>query len=136
MSWHGDCTELLEQAQHVHIQPGFHELAVLDAVDNDAWNGHLCETWFSLLARRFDILIERKEIGRIISVLEGNQPLVVVPVSCSRPSLSLVAQEVDVDPAAATRFQCPPACARPCDMPLPFALIPGSNDADDICFIP
>ncbi len=45
-----------------------------------------------------------KEIARVIRVLEGHQPLVVDPVGGSHPSLSLLAQEVDVDATTGKRL--------------------------------
>jgi len=39
----------------------------------------LFETWFFLLHGRWNILIERKKVGRVIPVLESHQPLVVDP---------------------------------------------------------
>jgi hypothetical protein len=53
---------------------------------------------------RCDILIERKKVGRVIPALEGDQPLVVDPVCGSHPSLSLLAQEVDIDATTGKRL--------------------------------
>jgi hypothetical protein len=43
----------------------------------------LFETLVYLLVSRFDILVEREEVGRVIPVLEGHQPFIVDPISGS-----------------------------------------------------
>ena len=65
---------------------------------------YLSETWFFLLDCRFDILIKREEVGRIIPVLEGHQPFVVDSIGGSDPLFALVTQEVDIDPRASKRL--------------------------------
>ena len=65
---------------------------------------YLSETWFFLLDRWFDILIQREEVGRIIPVLEGHQPFVVDSIGGSDPLFALVTQEVDIDPRASKRL--------------------------------
>src|SRR5258706_1427988 len=99
----------------------------------------LSETWFFLLDRRFDILIKRKEVGRIIPVLEGNQPFVVSPVGGSHPSLPFIAQEVDIDSAAGKGLHGPPACTGPPYVLVcltRFAVIPRGHHADHIGLFP
>ena len=57
-------------------------------------------TYCSSPHRGLDVLVEMKEIARVVLALEGNQPFVVDPVGGSHPSLPLVAQEVDIDAEA------------------------------------
>src|SRR3712207_2193393 len=62
------------------------------------------------------VLIEAKLVGRIVLVLQGYQPLVVLAVRLPNPVFSFFSQVVDVDAAFEERFHRLEELTRPPDV--------------------
>ena len=63
-----------------------------------------------------DVLVQPKQVGRVILVLQSDKTFVVAAVSSLDPGSFLYIQMVDVDLTGCKRFDCRPDLARPLDM--------------------
>src|ERR1051325_3343885 len=87
----------------------------------------LCMNSLLYLSGWLDVLIQLEEVGRVILVFQGNQPVVVGPISRPYPLLALIAEKVDVDAAQREGTRGRPEHPRPPDMPLRVAIFPGRH---------
>jgi hypothetical protein len=64
----------------------------------------------------FDVLVQPKQVGRVILVLQGDEAPVVVCIGGLDPGPLLCIQVIDVDFARRERLHCRPELAGPLDM--------------------
>jgi hypothetical protein len=89
-----------------------------------------------LLHGRLDVLVQVKEVGGIIPLLEGHQSLVVDAVGRSDAFLPFIAQEVDIDTEASKRSGGCPERTRPLHMLLRLVVGPRREHAQDVRLLP
>jgi hypothetical protein len=66
--------------------------------------------------RGLDVLIQPKQVGRVILVLQSDKTFVVTAISGLDPGSFLCVQVVDIDLTGRKRFDCRPDLAGPLDM--------------------
>src|SRR5215212_3693289 len=70
------------------------------------------------LHRRWDVLVEAEEVGRVVLVLQRNQPIVVGVIGGPHPLLALHTEIIDIDRRWRERLQRVPKFSRPGDVAL------------------
>src|SRR3984957_17409909 len=64
----------------------------------------------------FYVLVQPKQVGRIIPVLEGDEPSIIVAIGGPDPCCFLSVQVIDIDFAGRERFHCRPELTSPLDL--------------------
>ena len=66
--------------------------------------------------RGFDVLVQPKQVGRVVLVLERDEPSVVVAIGGPDPRRFLGVQVIDINFAGREGFHCRPELAGPLDL--------------------